>query len=299
MRRSEPTKEIYSVGEVADLLGVSEPAVRKWLQDGSVRGVKVKRKWFIPVEQIKDLFAMAGLELPSKPEGLIVVVGGTKGGPGKTTLATNLAAAHALNGRDILLLDADKQGSTAMWAGWRDEGRVQPRVPCLQKRGQGLDAELKELSARYGTVIVDAGGYDNRELWLAVGVAHVFVIPIIPSQYDVAELAKMVPLIVEHDRVNPKLRSIVIMNKVHPHPKSSEIGMTRRTLLQIPEIAAEQRPYIHVSPFVIRDRIAFRSTVPSGLSVIEGQPMDSKAVQELQAVYTEVFERGFAETATS
>ena len=38
---------------------------------------------------------------------MIILIGGEKGGTGKTTLATNLAAQRTLTGHDVLLIDAD------------------------------------------------------------------------------------------------------------------------------------------------------------------------------------------------
>ena len=44
---------------------------------------------------------------------MIITVGGTKGGSGKTTVATNLAVIAAADGRDVLLVDADDQETAA------------------------------------------------------------------------------------------------------------------------------------------------------------------------------------------
>ena len=44
---------------------------------------------------------------------MIVAVLGEKGGTGKTTLATNLAGMRAAEGRDVLIIDADRQGSAS------------------------------------------------------------------------------------------------------------------------------------------------------------------------------------------
>lgn len=41
---------------------------------------------------------------------MIITVGNTKGGVGKITLAVNLAIARALAGRDVWLIDGDRQG---------------------------------------------------------------------------------------------------------------------------------------------------------------------------------------------
>ena len=45
-----------------------------------------------------------------------VLVASSKGGVGKTTLATNLAAHFALDGKRTVLVDADRQGSSRHWA---------------------------------------------------------------------------------------------------------------------------------------------------------------------------------------
>ena len=42
---------------------------------------------------------------------MIVLIGGEKGGTGKSTVATNLAAIHAIVGKEVLLLDTDGQAS--------------------------------------------------------------------------------------------------------------------------------------------------------------------------------------------
>ena len=51
----------------------------------------------------------------------IILIGGEKGGTGKTTLAVNLAALRASQGRDVLLIDTDIQASASYWAQSRDE----------------------------------------------------------------------------------------------------------------------------------------------------------------------------------
>ncbi len=299
MKPFEITKKIYSVGEVSDLMGVSDTAVRKWLNQGSVRAIRVKRRWFIPAEEIKKMFERAGLQVVSPRVNLVIVVGGTKGGTGKTTLAINLAALHALKGNEVLLVDADRQGSAALWAGWRDDENIEPRVPCVQKRGTGLDREIRQFAAKYGAVFVDAGGYDSNELRQAMSVAHGLLIPIRPSQFDVAELVRMVPLISECERINPDIRCMVVINSAHPHPNSSEIRETKKTLMEIPHIARQMRPHIQLLEHEIRDRIAFRSAIPAGKAVFEMTPADSKAIEELRAAYREVFDRVSVEDTTS
>ncbi|QIQ74813.1 Iron-sulfur cluster carrier protein (plasmid) [Pseudomonas coronafaciens] len=50
---------------------------------------------------------------------MILLLGGEKGGSGKSCLAQNLAVWLQARGGDVLLLDADPQGTTADWAAER------------------------------------------------------------------------------------------------------------------------------------------------------------------------------------
>ena len=55
---------------------------------------------------------------------MILMVGGEKGGVGKTTLATHLAVARKTAGRMIVLVDADSQGTSSTWFDARKEKDV-------------------------------------------------------------------------------------------------------------------------------------------------------------------------------
>ena len=44
---------------------------------------------------------------------MIITVGGIKGGSGKSTVATNLVVLRSLEGRDVLLVDADTQTTSS------------------------------------------------------------------------------------------------------------------------------------------------------------------------------------------
>jgi chromosome partitioning protein len=63
---------------------------------------------------------------------VIVTVGNTKGGVGKTTLAVQLALARALAGLDVLMVDGDRQGSAQMRVAVRAESGRMPSLACVQ-----------------------------------------------------------------------------------------------------------------------------------------------------------------------
>ena len=96
---------------------------------------------------------------------MIILIGGEKGGTGKTTIATNLAAMRVNAGHDILLVDTDKQGSASAWSDIRDiKNKEISRIPNIQKFGSNLAADILDLKTRYGDIIIDAGGRDSIEL---------------------------------------------------------------------------------------------------------------------------------------
>jgi len=59
---------------------------------------------------------------------MILLIGSQKGGCGKSTLATNIAAALSVQKKDVMLVDADRQGSSSNWFLDRSENTAVPQV---------------------------------------------------------------------------------------------------------------------------------------------------------------------------
>ncbi|MFO7639885.1 MAG: AAA family ATPase [Candidatus Competibacteraceae bacterium] len=213
---------------------------------------------------------------------MIVLIGGEKGGTGKTTLAVNLAALRAVHGRDVLLIDTDIQASASYWAQIRDEAAVTPRVACIQKFGKGMQAEVRDLATRYQDLIIDAGGRDSVELRAALVVAERAFVPIQPSQFDIWTLGRMDDLVKTAQGFNPDLRATVVISRASTNPSVSEVAEARSLLADF--------AHLRLTPAVIRDRIAYRKAARDGLSVAEQKPTDSKAGEEMQALFQEVFD---------
>lgn len=215
------------------------------------------------------------------PHMSILLIGGEKGGTGKTTLAVNLAALRALQGRDVLLVDTDVQASASYWAQSRDEAQTQPRVACIQKFGKGLPTEVRDLARRYQDLIIDAGGRDSVELRSALVVAERIFIPIQPSQFDIWTLGRMDDLVKTAQGFNADLRASVIISRASTNPSVNEAAEARTLLADF--------EHLRLADAVIRDRIAYRKAARDGLSVDELKPSDPKAIEEMRALFQEVF----------
>ena len=69
---------------------------------------------------------------------MIIAFLNQKGGVGKTTLSINMAADLANRGHKVLLIDADKQGSSSTWASLREDAPFQ--VVSLARENMARDA---------------------------------------------------------------------------------------------------------------------------------------------------------------
>jgi chromosome partitioning protein len=213
---------------------------------------------------------------------MIVLIGGEKGGTGKTTLATNLAAKRALASRDVLLIDTDVQGSANYWSQSRDEAEIKPRVACLQKFGKGLQSEVQDLAKRYQDIVIDAGGRDSIELRAALVVSNKAYIPIQPSQFDIWTLDRMDDLVATAQGFNPELRAWVVISRSSTNPSVHDSEDATEIMSDF--------SHLSLSQVVVRDRIAYRKAARDGLCVEELKPKDPKAVEEIEALFKEVFD---------
>jgi chromosome partitioning protein len=212
----------------------------------------------------------------------IVLVGGEKGGTGKTTLATNMAAMLAMQGKDVLLLDTDRQGTASFWATVRVETEIQPGVACVQKFGKGLASQVRDLADRYDEIVIDAGGRDSMELRYSLGVCDRAYIPVQPFQFDIWTLRQMDELVEIAQGLNDKLQAFIVLNRVSTNPVVREDKETQAFL--------QEEGFQHlglISP-VLRDRIAFRKSARDGLSVVEWK-QDKKAAEEMNQFFREVY----------
>ncbi len=212
---------------------------------------------------------------------MIILIGGEKGGTGKTTIATNLAAIRAKKGHDVLLVDTDKQGSASSWSDIRDIKNTETRVPNIQKFGCNLTADVLDLQKRYEDIVIDAGGRDSVELRATMTIADKMFVPVQASQFDIWTLSIINDLVIQARGFNPSLSPMVIINRAATNPAINEVK-------EAIEVFSEFE-CLKLSKHILKERISYRKAAKSGLSVIELPKLDSKSTEEILALYEEVF----------
>lgn len=216
---------------------------------------------------------------------MIIVIGGEKGGTGKTTIATNLVQMRASKGHDVLLIDTDKQASSSLWASTREEEEREPRVNCIEKTAttnKGIAADIVDIAQRYEDVIVDAGGRDSVELRSGIACADILIIPIQASQLDLWTLNMMEELVSNSLPYNPKLKAYCVINRGSTNPSVSETKEASE-LMQDLEV-------IQSCNIILRERISFRKAISEGQGIEEMKPVDHKAKEEINELYKFLFD---------
>ncbi len=209
---------------------------------------------------------------------MIILVGGEKGGTGKSTIATTLAAMRACRGRDVLLIDSDPQASSTAWSAERD-GTGAARLTCVAKTGGSFRKDVLELSSRFEDVIIDAGGRDSKELRAAMVTAERLYVPLQPSYADVWTLDTMASL-VDQARAYGDLDAFVVLSRAYADPRIPET-QDAITLLGDYEL-------LRWSGVVLRERVDYRRAFGAGLSA-EELDATSKAASETLGLYHHAF----------
>jgi chromosome partitioning protein len=170
---------------------------------------------------------------------VILTVGSTKGGVGKSALAT-LAITWARAGRDVLLVDGDKQGSAQKFIAFPTEGGRQPALVCVQYgEGRVLRDQVRLQTPRYQDVITDADGYDSTMLGAALLLSDAVLVPFLPRTVDVLALGDMAPLIEEPHSARDGLLAMAVLNIADPG-LSSDNADAVGALAESPQLSRAQ-----------------------------------------------------------
>lgn len=206
----------------------------------------------------------------------------SKGGVGKTTLATNISVMFAKNKKKILLIDADQQGSSVDFRGLRGENDLVPQFPVTQILTPTIHKDIQEFEFEY--IIIDVGGRDNKIFRSAVMASDFVIVPLCPSQYDFWGSQQTFEILQEAKLTKPNLKVFSILNMVIPGTK---IAKEIESLIHDFETEYE----IEFLKTRLNSRISYKYSVSEGLGVMELSTPDEKASNEVKSFYQELLNK--------
>jgi chromosome partitioning protein len=212
---------------------------------------------------------------------MITVVGGTKGGSGKSTIATNLAVMLATSGRDVLLVDADDQETSMDFTNLRNESRTGGAgYTCVALTGRAVFTEVKRMAPKYQEVIIDTGGRDTESQRAALMVCQAYLVPFAPRSFDVWTLDKVAQLVEEARAYNTDLKAFAFINRAetrgNENAEAAELIRSKPALEYIPVSLGSRKAYAHAAA--------------AGLAVAELRPQDPKATDEIGMLFEYLYD---------
>jgi len=211
---------------------------------------------------------------------MIVTVGNTKGGVGKTTLALNLSVMRALAGGDVWLIDGDRQQTAATAIAVRAETGTTPPIACAAYAdGAMLRSQVLLQKSKFTDVIIDVGGRDSAALRAALMVSDILLVPFQPRSFDVWALRDIAELVDEARSVRDHLRAYALLNCADPSG-ADNCDAAR---------AVETYPALTYLDAPIHRRKAFANGAGQGLGVHELKPADAKARAEITYLFGQLY----------
>ncbi|MBY5922253.1 AAA family ATPase [Ferrimonas balearica] len=214
---------------------------------------------------------------------MIILVGGEKGGSGKSCLAQNIAVyLRTEEEGNVLMVDCDPQRTTSDWVQERCSNPQLPHINCIQLYGK-IRNELLSLRERYDYLVIDCGGQDNLALRSSMAVADHVLVPLRPKRRDLKTVEHMEDIVSTCQMVNPNMNMAFVITQCPSLPSLAP------RILEAKEVC---RSYgLPVLDAVTYSRNMYDDSEESGMSVMESEP-DGKCATEIRQIIHELLYRG-------
>jgi chromosome partitioning protein len=189
---------------------------------------------------------------------MIIAFLNQKGGVGKTTLAMHLAAELTCSRFQVMVIDADPQGSALDWSQARQRAGLPRLFGVVGIPRETLHQEVPAIAKIVDHVVIDGPPRVTALARSAILAADVVLIPVQPSPYDVWACADIVALVREAMIYKPKLRAAFVISR--------RVG---RTIIGREVATALEQFDLPILNGAISQRIAFAESAINGQLVRE------------------------------
>lgn len=204
---------------------------------------------------------------------MIIAMAQHKGGVGKSMIGFNLAIELQRRERSVIVVDADRTMRSSTTFGDDRAANQLPVIPVVAGTGNLVEM-LQSLDAQYDFVIVDSKGGDTTETRTAIVSADVVVSPLSGQQNDLDSLEEFAKTVTLARDLNPELRVLVVLNRVSPQGRASEVGAAKEYIADYPEF--------ELASTVITTTAAWSKARTEGKGVVEiDAPKQKAALQVL------------------
>lgn len=210
----------------------------------------------------------------------VLVIGGQKGGTGKTTLASNIVVFLAQKDFKVLLIDGDPQKSASEWIDARNEQKRLPLIHSIEKTS-GIKQTVSNLKKDYDHIVIDLQGSDTTSLGSCLIIADMFCTTVRPSKFDLNKALNLEDLINEAKENNQKLKAFVVLTQIHATDR------TNKEQIRYTKAIDENMPSFKRVESVTKTRYVYQRAIEKGLSVLECE--DKKAKEEIKRICEEMY----------
>lgn len=201
---------------------------------------------------------------------MIINISHTKGGVGKTMIATNLSISLVAP-----IVDLDIQQSSSRFFQLREQEGLN-RLPVYTELTEELIAEYKGNKKKH--LIIDSGGMDNNSIRQGLIVSDMIISPVAISQVEIFGLQDFNELLNSAGEVIDRNKTFVLLNNVNKQAK--------KEIQHIKELIFSEFDFVLLNT-ILGTRKAYKDAYSFGKSVVELTPQ-SPASEEIVNLTNEI-----------
>ena len=212
---------------------------------------------------------------------MIVAIGHTKGGVGKSTITVQLATyLRVIKGIEkVWVIDTDPQKSVSNSFIERNANSKESISCASYTNGKELLQQVTTNKEYWDQILIDIGGRDSNVFRSALMLADILIIPTIPRSYDLNALNDLYSILEGAWGVGSNVKAKAFLSCADSQGSANNEAI--EYLKQFSEISFIDAP--------INRRKAIGIASSLGLSVFEFTPKDQKACNEVEVLVKKIY----------